>query len=58
LVIVKLSREGFEELDRTFLIDPTGLAFGRPVVWSAPAYADRKIYVRNDKEIVAFDLGE
>jgi hypothetical protein len=56
LVIAKLSRDGYEELDRATLIEPTGVAFGRPVVWSAPAFAGRNIYVRNDKEIVAFDL--
>jgi len=28
-------------------------AAGRMVVWSHPAFADRTIFVRNDKEIVA-----
>ena len=30
--------------------------FRRPVVWSHPAFANRCIYARNDKEIVCVDL--
>ena len=30
--------------------DPTNHAFGRDVVWCAPAYANKHMYVRNDKE--------
>jgi outer membrane protein assembly factor BamB len=56
LVIAELSRSGYREIDRTHLIEPTGVAFGRAVVWSAPAFAGRSIFVRNDKEVVAFDL--
>ena len=58
LVLGKLAKTGFTELGRAHLVDMTGKAFGRPVVWSMPAFADRKIYVRNDKELVAFDLAK
>lgn len=57
LVLANLSPEGFEELDRANLIEPTGVAFGRKVVWSAPAYDGARIYIRNDKEVVCYDLG-
>lgn len=56
LVLAKLSREGYEEIDRTHVIDPTGVAFGRSVVWCAPALANRTLFVRNDKEIIAVSL--
>lgn len=56
LVIAKMSPAGYEELDRAHVIEPTGLAFGRPVVWSAPALAGKTAFIRNDKELIAVDL--
>ncbi|MBI1346959.1 PQQ-binding-like beta-propeller repeat protein [bacterium] len=58
LVIGKLSPEGFTEIDRTKLIEPSNFAFGRDVVWCAPAYANQKVFVRNDHEIVAVSLAK
>ena len=58
LIVAKLTPEKYEELGRAKLIEPTGEAFGRKVVWSHPAFADKKIFVRNDKEIAAFDLAK
>lgn len=56
LVIAKLSPEKYEEISRAHVIDPTHEAFGRTVVWSAPAFANGCAFVRNDKEIVCVDL--
>lgn len=56
LVIAKLTPAGYEELDRAHLIEPTNVAFGRPVVWCPPAYANRAIVVRNDTEIIRVSL--
>jgi outer membrane protein assembly factor BamB len=56
LLIAKLSSDGYEEIDRANVIEPTGLAFGRPVVWSAPAFANKAAYIRNDTKIIAVDL--
>lgn len=58
LVIGKLTPKGYDEIDRAKVIDQTGSAFGRKVVWCAPAYADKKMYVRNDKEIICIDLAK
>jgi outer membrane protein assembly factor BamB len=58
LVIGKLTPKGYEEIDRAKVIDQTNNAFGRKVVWCAPAYADKKAYIRNDKEIIAIDLAK
>ena len=41
---------------RMHVVDPTNESFGRPVVWSHPAYAEKTAFIRNDKEIVAVDL--
>jgi outer membrane protein assembly factor BamB len=56
LVMARFSPEGYTELGRAHILEPTGAAFGRNVVWSAPAYANKHMYARNDKEIVAVDL--
>lgn len=56
LIIAKLSKEGYEELDRANIIKPTNNAFGRDVVWCMPAFADRKLFVRNDAECICVDL--
>jgi len=58
LVIAKLTPAGYEELSRAHLIEPTNVAFGRPVVWCAPAYANRSIVVRNDAEIIRVSLAK
>jgi len=56
LIVAKLTRSGYEEISRTHLIEPTGEAFGRNVVWTAPAFANRCVFVRNDKELACFSL--
>jgi outer membrane protein assembly factor BamB len=56
LIIARLSPQKYEEISRAHLLDPTNEAFGRPVVWSHPAYANRCVFVRNDKEIVCANL--
>jgi outer membrane protein assembly factor BamB len=56
LIIAKLSPRGYEEISRAHLLEPTGDAAGRSVVWTHPAFANRRVYVRNDKEIVCADL--
>ena len=56
LIIAKLSPRGYEEISRAHLLAPTGTAAGRAVVWSHPAFANRHIYARNDKEIICVDL--
>ena len=58
LLITKISPNGFEEIDRAKVIEPTNLAFGRDVVWSPPAWANRRVYIRNDKECICVDLAE
>ena len=58
LVIAKLSPSGYEEVSRSKLLEPTGAAFGRKVVWSHPAYADKCGFFRNDKEIICVSLAQ
>ncbi len=56
LVFVKFNDEGFEELGRMHLLDPTSEAMGRPVVWSHPAIANKCLFARNDKELICVNL--
>jgi outer membrane protein assembly factor BamB len=56
LIIAKLSPKGYEEISRAHLLDPTNTAAGRDVVWSHPAFANRNVYLRNDKELVCASL--
>ncbi len=58
LLIAKLGPEGFQEIDRAAVIGQTNFAFGREVVWSMPAFANRHAYIRNDNEIICVDLAE
>ncbi|MCA9195982.1 MAG: pyrrolo-quinoline quinone, partial [Planctomycetales bacterium] len=58
LIICKLSREGYQELDRTHVIKPSNVAFGRDVVWSMPAFANQRAYIRNDNEIICVQLAK
>lgn len=56
LVIAKLSPEKYDEVSRTKLLDPVGVGLGRKVVWSHPAYAEKCVFARNDREIVCASL--
>jgi outer membrane protein assembly factor BamB len=58
LVIARLSPSGYEEIDRAKVIAPTNRMPGRPVVWVPPAFADRKMVVRNDAEVVCVSLAK
>ncbi|TWT29882.1 PQQ-binding-like beta-propeller repeat protein [Blastopirellula retiformator] len=56
LIFADLTPEGYDEINRAHILEPTNDAFGRPVVWSHPAYANKSAYLRNDKELVCVDL--
>lgn len=58
LIIAKLRPAGYQELSRTRLLEPTNREPGRLVVWSHPAFANRSVYARNDKELVCVWLGK
>jgi outer membrane protein assembly factor BamB len=56
LIIAELSPKGYKQISSAHLLDPTSATFGRDVLWSHPAFANRSIYLRNDKEIVCISL--
>ena len=62
LVIARFTPEGYVEIDRTKLIEPTSIAgefrrrWIRTVNWTQPAYANRHILHRNDRELLRASL--
>lgn len=56
LLIAKLNPKGYEEISRTHLLEPANTDPGRAVVWSHPAFANRCVFARNDREIICVSL--
>jgi len=58
LIIAKMDPSGYREVSRAHLIEPTHNIGNRLVVWSHPAFANRSVYLRNDREIRCYSLAE
>lgn len=58
LILANLSKDGYREISRFHVLDPTNECFGRDVVWSHPAFANKSVYARNDKELVCVSLAD
>ncbi len=58
LIIATLSPEGYREISRAKLIEPTEeqLRMRNGVCWAHPAYANRHVFARNDNELVCASL--
>jgi outer membrane protein assembly factor BamB len=60
LIIAKLAPDGFHEISRAKLIEPTTGQLNQRggVCWAHPAFADKCIFARNDREIVCASLAK
>jgi outer membrane protein assembly factor BamB len=58
LVRAQLTPAGYRELGRVHLIEPTSPLFENKFAWAAPAFANRNIFVRNDRELRCYSLAE
>ncbi len=63
LIIARFTPEGYVELDRTMLLEATSSAgfgpqrrFDRAVSWAHPAFANRHVVQRNDREVIRASL--
>jgi outer membrane protein assembly factor BamB len=56
LVRAQLTPSGYHELSRTHLIEPTAILFTNKFAWVAPAFANRSVFVRNDRELRCYSL--
>lgn len=58
LISATMTPSGYEETGRCHVIDPLLETVGRTVLWTYPAIAEGCFFVRNDREIVAYQLSE
>jgi outer membrane protein assembly factor BamB len=60
LIFARLSPQGYDEISRAKLIEPTRVQLNQRggVCWSHPAYANRHVFARNDEELVCASLAE
>jgi hypothetical protein len=57
LIAAELTRDGYHEHGRMLLVEPTaGYRAGGPVCWAHPAFADRHVFARNDRELVCVSM--
>lgn len=58
LIVARLSPRGYQEVSRARILEATTQLGRRTVVWSHPAFAQRCVFARNDREIVCVSLAE
>lgn len=57
LILARLTPEKYEEISRAAIVKPDCPAVkDRPVVWTHPAYAGRRAFIKNNTEVVCVDL--
>lgn len=56
LILAIFSKDGYRELGRQHILNPTNEAWSRKVLWSHPAFALQSVFARNDREIIRVDL--
>ncbi len=56
LILADLTKEGYREISRAKLLEPSSPGMGRSVVWTHPAFAEKSVFVRNDRELVRVSL--
>lgn len=58
LILADLTPEGYTEISRALLVEPTRPVQRRMTIWSHPAFAMKSVFARNDKEIVRVNLAD
>ena len=58
VMIAEMSPQEFRAISKTQLIEPTHHVGNRTVVWSHPALANRRIFIRNDNEILCYNVSD
>lgn len=63
LIFCRFTRDGYQEIDRTQLVEPTTSAgygprrlFDVKINWAHPAFANRHVFIRNDTEVLSVSL--
>ncbi len=58
LIISELSPDGFKEISRAQLIEPTKKQLARGVTWTHPAFANKHVFIRNDNKLICASLSK
>ncbi len=56
LILADLNPQGYKEAGREKILGADTPSMGRTVVWSHPAFANKCVFARNDRELVAISL--
>ena len=56
LILSRLTAAGYQELGRFHLLEPTADLGQRKMAWVPPAFSGRRVFARNDKEMVCASL--
>ncbi len=56
LILAQLMPQGYREISRAHLLEPTSAFGSRKLAWTPPAYANRHVFARNDEELVCASL--
>jgi outer membrane protein assembly factor BamB len=56
LILARLNAEGYHELGRFHLLEPTADYGQRKMAWVAPAFSGQRVFARNDQELVCASL--
>src|SRR4030095_1292904 len=56
LIRARLTAAGYEEISRARILEPVYRYGTRKVAWSAPAFANRHVYARSERELVCASL--
>src|SRR5947208_3087793 len=56
LIRAQLTPQGYREISRARLLEPTSPFGNRKCAWTPPAYANRHVFARNDDELVCASL--
>lgn len=56
LILADLSPAGYKEAARAKILSADTPSMGRAVVWSHPAFANKCVFARNDKELICVSL--
>ena len=56
LILADLNPQGYKEAARAKILSADTPSMGRSVVWSHPAFANKCVFARNDKELICVSL--
>jgi len=56
LIRAQLTPQGYREISRAHLLEPTSPFGERKCAWTPPAYANRHVYARNDTKLICASL--